>query len=163
MLLSESCTRHPSNLACPMLPTASDESFKFSSPHGWQIGRKVITDELPFGLHDRISARGNHPGSLSTDGMSLPSRRQDQENRRISTCSPSFSKTLSRVYAHGADSAPVGAEYIMYDKIGVPLQLFDPSREVNIKVKHIPLGYKHAKNIATKVKDLRFNQQEITK
>jgi ATP-dependent helicase YprA (DUF1998 family) len=35
-----------------MLPTPSDKNFKFSSPHGWQICRKVITDKLPFGPHD---------------------------------------------------------------------------------------------------------------
>jgi hypothetical protein len=35
-----------------MLPTLSDEPFKFSSPHGWQVCRKIITDKLPFGPHD---------------------------------------------------------------------------------------------------------------
>ena len=35
-----------------MLPTPSNEPFKFSSPHGWQICRKIITDKLPFGPHD---------------------------------------------------------------------------------------------------------------
>jgi len=54
-----------------------------------------------------------------------------------------------RAWCSGADSAPVGAKYFMYDKIGVPLQLFDPFRELSIKVKHIPLGYRHTKNIAT--------------
>ena len=35
-----------------MLPTPSNEPFKFSSPHRWQICRKNITDKLPFGPHD---------------------------------------------------------------------------------------------------------------
>ena len=32
-----------------MLPTGLN---KFSSPHGWQICRKIIADRLPFGPHD---------------------------------------------------------------------------------------------------------------
>ena len=32
-----------------MLPT---DSFKFASPRGWQICRKILTDALPFGPHD---------------------------------------------------------------------------------------------------------------
>ena len=30
----------------------STDSNKFSSPHGWQICRKIIADRLPFGPHD---------------------------------------------------------------------------------------------------------------
>ena len=32
-----------------MLPS---NSFKFASPRGWQICRKILTDALPFGPHD---------------------------------------------------------------------------------------------------------------
>ena len=32
-----------------MLPSIS---FKFASPRGWQICRKILTDALPFGPHD---------------------------------------------------------------------------------------------------------------
>ena len=35
-----------------MPPTPSNEPFKFSSPHGWQVCRKIIADKLPFGPHD---------------------------------------------------------------------------------------------------------------
>ena len=28
------------------------DSFKFASPRGWQICRKILTDALPFGPHD---------------------------------------------------------------------------------------------------------------
>jgi len=35
-----------------MLPTDSNDFFKFSSSRGWQIYRKIITDRLPFGPHD---------------------------------------------------------------------------------------------------------------
>jgi len=35
-----------------MSPTPSNKPFKFSSPHGWQICRKIIIDKLPFGPHD---------------------------------------------------------------------------------------------------------------
>ena len=31
-----------------MLPS---NSFKFASPRGWQIWRKILTDALPFGPH----------------------------------------------------------------------------------------------------------------
>ena len=34
-----------------MLPTLSNEPLKFSSLHGWQGCRKIITDKLPFGPH----------------------------------------------------------------------------------------------------------------
>jgi len=35
-----------------MVPTMSNEPFKFSSPDGWQICRKILIDKLPFGPHD---------------------------------------------------------------------------------------------------------------
>jgi len=35
-----------------MLPTDPNGSFRFSSPRGWQICRKILTDRLPFGPHD---------------------------------------------------------------------------------------------------------------
>ena len=35
-----------------MPPTPSNEPFKYSSPHGWQVCRKIIADKLPFGPHD---------------------------------------------------------------------------------------------------------------
>ena len=35
-----------------MLPTDTNELFKFSSPHGWQICHKIIADRLPFGPRD---------------------------------------------------------------------------------------------------------------
>ena len=34
-----------------MHPTDSNGFSKFSSPRGWQICRKIITDRLPFGPH----------------------------------------------------------------------------------------------------------------
>jgi len=35
-----------------MPPTPSNEPFKFSSPHGWQVCHKIIANKLPFGPHD---------------------------------------------------------------------------------------------------------------
>jgi len=35
-----------------MPPTPSNEPFKFSSPHEWQVCHKIIADKLPFGPHD---------------------------------------------------------------------------------------------------------------
>ena len=35
-----------------MHATDSNGFSKFSSPRGWQICRKIITDRLPFGPHD---------------------------------------------------------------------------------------------------------------
>jgi hypothetical protein len=40
-------TCYPFNLTCPIPPTPLNEPFKFSSPHGWQVCRKIITDKLP--------------------------------------------------------------------------------------------------------------------